>query len=67
MMIFSFIDRYIPGYVFFLNGINQGYIGTPVSDGTGTSSSDTRNPPWKDNGIRLLLNLERDIQGVETF
>lgn len=61
----SFIDRYIPGYVFFLNGVQDGYIGIPISDGT--SLSNAQNPPWKDNGIRVFLNLGRDVEGLDTF
>lgn len=50
-----FVDRYIPGYVFFGDGVTDGYI-----DGDGTHHA----PPWSGQGIRILIDEHREVVGV---
>lgn len=47
-----FVDRYIPGYIFF---------------GDLRSSSFNRPPKWTGNGLALYLDESREVVSVETF
>jgi len=54
----SFVDRYIPGYVFFSGGIEKGY-----TDKSGV----TKEPSWKGNGLKVAIDENRELQSVESF
>lgn len=55
----SFIDRYIPGYVFFGDGVIEGYI---------EPSTGTHHPPrWLGNGLKVTINEGREMVSVEEF
>ncbi|KIY50268.1 P-loop containing nucleoside triphosphate hydrolase protein [Fistulina hepatica ATCC 64428] len=49
----KFVDRYIPGYVFFGDGITQG-----APDFVS---------PWLGKGLRIVLSANRDVVGVKSF
>ncbi|TDL23020.1 P-loop containing nucleoside triphosphate hydrolase protein [Rickenella mellea] len=54
----KFIDRYIPGYVFFSDGIESGHI-----DG-----GCVRNlPRWRKKGLRIVIGENRELRSVEAF
>ncbi|KAL5532005.1 hypothetical protein ACEPAF_5569 [Sanghuangporus sanghuang] len=55
----TFVDRYIPGYVFFSDGIEHGYV-DPVS---GTR----RLPPWLGSGLKISIDEERNLVSVDEF
>lgn len=59
-----FIDRYIPGYIFFSAGVQAGYNPTPSATG---ESEPSTNPPWKGNGLRLVLDVNRELVKTEVF
>ena len=48
-----FVDRYIPGYVFFGDGILRGAPG--------------HSPPWLNSGLSVQIGLEREVVGISTF
>ncbi|KAF9788036.1 P-loop containing nucleoside triphosphate hydrolase protein [Thelephora terrestris] len=48
----SFVDRYIPGYVFFGDTIENGY-----TDEHGQAIP----PPWKGNALRIVIGAEREV------
>ncbi|KAF8583823.1 P-loop containing nucleoside triphosphate hydrolase protein [Ramaria rubella] len=50
----SFVDRYIPGYVFFGLGVTKG----------GTAEGE---PRWKNKGIRITIDQKRQVVGTENF
>ncbi|KAH8828241.1 hypothetical protein DL96DRAFT_1602386 [Flagelloscypha sp. PMI_526] len=52
---YSFVDRYIPGYVFWGDSIVSGLGG-----GGGS-------PPWLSRSLRIILGPERQVVGVEQF
>lgn len=52
------MDRYIPGYVFFSDGIEKGY-----TDRNGV----TKRPCWKGNGLKVIIDANRELQSVESF
>jgi len=54
----SFVNRYIPGYVFFGDGVEHGYL---ASDGL------WRLPPWHGNGLRITVGEQRDVIGCTSF
>ena len=54
----SFVDRYIPGYIFFGDTVENGYI-----DGHGQ----TVPPPWKGKALRILIGTEREVVGSVAF
>ncbi|KAL0955758.1 hypothetical protein HGRIS_001973 [Hohenbuehelia grisea] len=59
----SFVDRYIPGYVFFGDGITEG-----LEDGVQDGLTKIRSrPPWIGKGLRLFLGESRDVVRVEKF
>lgn len=53
----QFVDRYIPGYVFFGDGVTRGYM----------HDSGIEAPPWSGNGLQIQIDENRDILGVYTF
>ncbi|KAL1745054.1 P-loop containing nucleoside triphosphate hydrolase protein [Schizophyllum fasciatum] len=59
----KFVDRYIPGYVFFSDGVTEGAIGTFE----GADTALTQPPSWKDRGLRLIIAPDRSVVGMEHF
>jgi len=60
-----FIDRYIPGYIFFGDGVMHGY-GTKneeVRDGTEKFGC----PPWSGRGLRVTLDEKREVLDSQLF
>ncbi|KAI0776290.1 P-loop containing nucleoside triphosphate hydrolase protein [Trametes elegans] len=53
-----FVDRYIPGYVFFGDGVTQGYQNAP-----GTRIL----PPWVGHGLRIQIGEGREVVHVDSF
>lgn len=53
-----FVDRYIPGYVFFGDGVTEGYEESP--------GSRTR-PPWSGHGLRVQIGAKRELVRVDGF
>ncbi|KAI0079258.1 P-loop containing nucleoside triphosphate hydrolase protein [Panus rudis PR-1116 ss-1] len=54
----AFIDRYIPGYVFFGEGVVKG---TLHEDGA------RQLPPWIGNGLRIQIDESRNVVDVSQF
>ncbi|KAG9001396.1 hypothetical protein FRB94_004808 [Tulasnella sp. JGI-2019a] len=54
-----FIDRYIPGYLFFAGGIERGSL---MLDDAITSVD---NPPWKGSLLRVTIDEDRRLSSVE--
>ncbi|KAI0629018.1 P-loop containing nucleoside triphosphate hydrolase protein [Trametes polyzona] len=54
----SFVDRYIPGYVFFGDGVTEGYEEAPGRRVL---------PPWLGHGLRLRIGENREVLGTSTF
>jgi len=53
-----FIDRYIPGYIFFSGGIEEGYI---KQDGSRVL------PSWKGSGLKVSIDENRQLIAVDRF
>ena len=53
-----FVDRYIPGYVFFGDGI---------VNGDGTDPNHPSPPPWLGNGLRVQIGEQREVLTVDVF
>ncbi|KAH8115344.1 hypothetical protein DFH11DRAFT_1877101 [Phellopilus nigrolimitatus] len=51
----TFVDRYIPGYVFFAKGIERGYV---------DASGERRLPRWLGNGLKVAIDEERELVSV---
>ncbi|KAF5348703.1 hypothetical protein D9758_006779 [Tetrapyrgos nigripes] len=68
-----FVDRYIPGYVFFGDGISQGYVGgksEPTGDrstGGTVPQSEPASPHWLGKSIRLVIDEQREVVEIEHF
>lgn len=54
----SFVDRYIPGYVFFGDGVTEGGV---------DSGGEERRPPWLQRGQRIEIDENREVVSVSTF
>ncbi|EIN06685.1 P-loop containing nucleoside triphosphate hydrolase protein [Punctularia strigosozonata HHB-11173 SS5] len=54
----AFVDRYIPGYVFFSDGVTNGML---LPDGS------RQPPPWKGRGLRITIGETRELVNVEKF
>ncbi|EJD08061.1 P-loop containing nucleoside triphosphate hydrolase protein [Fomitiporia mediterranea MF3/22] len=54
----TFVDRYIPGYVFFADGIEHGYVG---------ASGVRHAPRWLGNGLKVAIDEERNLVSVDKF
>ncbi|KAK0212535.1 P-loop containing nucleoside triphosphate hydrolase protein [Desarmillaria ectypa] len=52
-----FVDRYIPGYVFFGQGVTEGF-----ADADGPCL-----PPWLGNGLRIIVDEKRQVTEVQQF
>ncbi|KAG9312122.1 hypothetical protein JVU11DRAFT_7410 [Chiua virens] len=55
----TFVDRYIPGYVFFGDGIRKGAVGD--------HEEKVELPPWQGHGLVVELDLERKLQSTSQF
>lgn len=53
-----FIDRYIPGYVFFSDGIESGH-----TDRSGLKQL----PKWTGKGLKVSIDENRDLVSVDPF
>ncbi|KAF9653613.1 P-loop containing nucleoside triphosphate hydrolase protein [Thelephora ganbajun] len=56
--VISFVDRYIPGYVFFGDTIENGYA---------DEHGQVVPPPWRGNALRILIGAEREVIGSVIF
>ncbi|KAF7792764.1 hypothetical protein EIP86_003862 [Pleurotus ostreatoroseus] len=56
--VFKFVDRYIPGYVFFGDGI---------VNGDSTDPNHPSPPPWLGNGLRVQIGEQREVLTVDVF
>ncbi|KAH8115343.1 P-loop containing nucleoside triphosphate hydrolase protein [Phellopilus nigrolimitatus] len=54
----TFVDRYIPGYVFFAEGIERGYV---------DASGERRLPRWLGSGLKAAIDEERELVSVDSF
>ncbi len=54
----SFVDRYIPGYVFFGNGVTDGYEETPGA---------RKLPPWSGRALCIVIGEYRELIRAEAF
>ena len=52
-----FVDRYIPGYAFFADGVIRGMV---LDEGREL-------PPWCGQGLVVELDLERMLLGTRQF
>jgi len=55
----AFVDRYIPGYVFFGGGVQKGY----QSRTAGTAVL----PPWSGRGLKITIDEHRQVTNMEKF
>jgi len=60
-----FIDRYIPGYIFFGDGVVRGY-GTG-KEGIRVGSEKFGRPPWSGRGLRVTLDEKREVLDSQLF
>ncbi|KAM5542979.1 hypothetical protein V8D89_003363 [Ganoderma adspersum] len=54
----AFVDRYIPGYVFFGDGVTEGYDET---------SGQRKVPPWIGHGLRVQIGEDREVLSTSIF
>ncbi|THH01326.1 hypothetical protein EW026_g1360 [Hermanssonia centrifuga] len=54
----AFVDRYIPGYVFFGDGISEGGI---------NENGQHQRPPWIGNGLSIQIGEDRKVLNVGNF
>jgi hypothetical protein len=60
-----FVDRYIPGYIFFSDGIVRG---SSISGSQTDAGDSLRRPPkWIGKSLRILIGEERQYVGEEVF
>ena len=52
------MDRYIPGYVFFSDGIERGYV---------DKSGSEKQPSWKGNGLKVIIDENRELLSTALF
>ena|ERR1700685_3613253 len=60
-----FVDRYIPGYIFFSDGIVRG--SSTSGSQTDTGDSLRRPPKWIGKSLRITIGEERQYVGEEVF
>ena len=53
-----FVDRYIPGYVFFGDGVIEGYEDT---------AGHRKLPPWTGKAICVVIGKSREVLTAEVF
>lgn len=56
----SFVDRCVPAYLFFQDGVEKGYNTEP-----GIEPVAEKYPPWRGHHIRVSIDETRAITGVE--
>jgi len=54
----SFVDRYIPGYVFFGGGVERGYT---------TADGHALPPPWIGSGLKVIIGEQREVLQCISF
>jgi len=54
----AFVDRYIPGYVFFGDGVTKGGL---------DAAGQERRPPWLKHGIKIEINELREVVNTTAF
>ncbi|EMD33145.1 hypothetical protein CERSUDRAFT_118208 [Gelatoporia subvermispora B] len=54
----AFVDRYIPGYVFFGDGVLDGYI---------DENEERKSPPWRGHGLVIQIGENREVVKVDNF
>jgi len=54
----AFIGRYMPCYLLFSEGIENGY-------NTGSNSRDAGHPPWKGHLLRATIDEDRKVVAVQ--
>ncbi|EPQ51844.1 hypothetical protein GLOTRDRAFT_132655 [Gloeophyllum trabeum ATCC 11539] len=59
----AFVDRYIPGYMFFQVGVTEGTHKGIRDPTTGERIA----PPWVGKGPRVLIGEERQVVGTEAL
>ncbi|KAG8967554.1 hypothetical protein FRC03_009807 [Tulasnella sp. 419] len=57
-----FVDRYIPGYVFFADGVEKGYN---TGEDEAVYQVD-KYPPWKGRLLRITVNENREVTSWDT-
>ena len=67
-----FIDRYIPGYIFFAGGIAEGYDAEKREDidsdsGDGSRWTSRTGGSWRGNGLAIGLGSGREVARVDRF
>lgn len=56
----TFVDRYIPGYVFFGDGVTKGFSG-------GEGAETERLPSWIGKGLSVTIGNDRELLHVSKF
>jgi len=56
----SFVDRYIPGYVFFGDGVTKGLSG-------GEGADTERLPTWIGKGLSVVISGDREHVQISSF
>lgn len=56
----SFVDRYIPGYLFFADGVEKGF-----NTESGAEPVPEKYPPWRGGHLRVTIDENRAITKVE--
>lgn len=56
----SFVDRYIPGYVYFGDGVTKGLSGV---EGTNTEGL----PNWIGRGLSITIGGDRELLQISNF
>lgn len=72
-----FVDRYIPGYIFFGDGVTNGFVNDDETENKRATmarngllrdvDSEVPNTPWAGNGLRVVLDGQRDLVNTESF
>ncbi|KAF9268634.1 P-loop containing nucleoside triphosphate hydrolase protein [Marasmius fiardii PR-910] len=67
-----FVDRYIPGYVFFGDGVIGGDCGVYTHSESGGYQRNATVPqssrfPWLGKSLRVVLDTKRNVVGLEEF
>ncbi|KZO96172.1 P-loop containing nucleoside triphosphate hydrolase protein [Calocera viscosa TUFC12733] len=56
----AFVDRYLPGYYYFSDGVAHGYD-VPPQEGKQPTT------PWAGSGLRVVIDRERNVVRAQTF
>jgi D-glycerate 3-kinase len=65
----SFVDRYMPGYIFFGDGIRRGYTPSPGTASVELEEAESNRalPPWTGSSICLFIDSQRSLVDVQEF